>query len=79
MAVRAMIPALFNQYVRLFKFTSVASVIGVNEFTGSALLVNARVFQPVTIILAVAITYFVLCSGISGLGRMLYGRFAIRA
>jgi len=77
-AIRRVIPPLFSQYVRLLKFTSVASVIGVNEFTGSALLLNARVFQPVTIIASVALTYFVLCYALSLVGRVLYARMAIR-
>jgi His/Glu/Gln/Arg/opine family amino acid ABC transporter permease subunit len=77
-AVRNVIPTLFNQYVRLFKFTSVASVIGVNEFTGSAMLVNGREFAPITIIGFVALTYFVLCFATSLVGRMLYARLAVR-
>ena len=77
-AVRNVIPTLFNQYVRLFKFTSVASVIGVNEFTGSAMLVNGREFAPITIIGFVALTYFVLCFAISLVGRTLYARLAVR-
>jgi His/Glu/Gln/Arg/opine family amino acid ABC transporter permease subunit len=77
-AVRNVIPTLFNQYVRLFKFTSVASVIGVNEFTGSAMLVNGREFAPITIIGFVALTYFVLCLVISLVGRTIYARFAVR-
>ncbi len=76
--LRRAIPSLFNQYVRLLKYTSVASVIGVTELTGGALLVNARVFQPVTIILSVAITYFVMCSGLSLFGRTLYARLEVR-
>jgi ABC-type amino acid transport system permease subunit len=77
-AVRNVIPTLFNQYVRLIKFTSVASVIGVNEFTGSAMLVNGREFAPITIIGFVALTYFVLCFAISLVGRTLYARLAVR-
>jgi His/Glu/Gln/Arg/opine family amino acid ABC transporter permease subunit len=77
-AVRNVIPTLFNQYVRLFKFTSVASVIGANEFTGSAMLVNGREFAPITIIGFVALTYFVLCFAISLVGRTLYARLAVR-
>jgi len=56
------------------KFASVASVIGVTEFTGAALLVNAREFQPVPIIVTVALTYLVLCYGLSLAGRLLYRR-----
>ncbi len=77
-ALRQTIPILFGQYVRLLKFTSVASVIGVTELTGGALLVNAREFQPVTIILSVAATYFVLCYGLSLAGRSLHARLAVR-
>src|SRR5262245_3851147 len=77
-AIRNVIPTLFNQYVRLFKFTSVASVIGVNEFTGSAMLVNGREFAPITIIGFVALTYLVLCFAISSVGRLLYARLAVR-
>jgi His/Glu/Gln/Arg/opine family amino acid ABC transporter permease subunit len=76
-AVRRIIPTLFNQYVRLFKFTSVASVIGVSEFTGNAMLVNARVFQPVPILAFVALTYLVICLILSGVGRWLHARLAV--
>jgi His/Glu/Gln/Arg/opine family amino acid ABC transporter permease subunit len=77
LAVRRVIPTLFNQYVRLFKFTSVASVIGVSEFTGNAMLVNARVFQPVTILIFVALTYLLIGVILSGIGRWLYARLAV--
>lgn len=77
-ALRRIIPPVFSQYVRLFKFTSVASVIGVRELTGSALLVNAREFQPVVILATVALTYLVFCSALSLVGRLLYARLSIR-
>src|SRR5262245_18946249 len=77
-ALRNVIPALFNQYVRLFKFTSVASVIGVNEFTGSAMLDNGREFAPITIIGFGALTYLAACFAISSVGRLLYARFAVK-
>ena len=53
-AIRRVLPSLFNQYVRLIKFTSVASVIGVTELTGAGLLINARDFHPVTILATIA-------------------------
>ena len=61
LALRRIVPTLFNQYVRLLNSPSVASVIGVQEFTGSAMLVNAGVFAPVTMLAFVALTYLVLC------------------
>jgi His/Glu/Gln/Arg/opine family amino acid ABC transporter permease subunit len=77
-ALRNVIPTLFSQYVRLFKFTSVASVLGVNEFTGSAMLVNGREFAPMTIIGFVALTYLAACFLLSAVGRALYARLAVR-
>jgi His/Glu/Gln/Arg/opine family amino acid ABC transporter permease subunit len=53
-AIRRMIPTLFNQFVRLLKFTSVASIIGVMELTGAALAVNAREFRPLPILATLA-------------------------
>jgi His/Glu/Gln/Arg/opine family amino acid ABC transporter permease subunit len=76
-AVRRMLPALFNQFVRLLKFTSVASIIGVMEFTGAALTVNAREFQPLPILATLAATYLVVCSLLSQIGRWLNLRYAI--
>jgi His/Glu/Gln/Arg/opine family amino acid ABC transporter permease subunit len=77
--LRRIIPVLFSQYVRLFKFTSVASVIGVREMTGGAMLINAREFAPITILIAVAVTYLVCCSAISLGGRLLYKRLAVQS
>lgn len=77
-AVRRMIPTLFSQFVRLLKFTSVASAIGVMELTGAALAVNAREFRPLEIILTLAVAYFTVCYPLSLLGRWLNVRYAIR-
>jgi His/Glu/Gln/Arg/opine family amino acid ABC transporter permease subunit len=77
--LRRVIPVLFSQYVRLFKFTSVASVIGVREMTGGAMLINAREFAPITILIAIAATYLVICSTISLGGRLLYKRLAVQS
>lgn len=78
-AVRRMLPALFNQFIRLTKFTSVASVIGVPELTGAALTVNAREFQPLPIIFALAATYLLVCYSLSLVGRWLNVRYAVRS
>jgi len=53
-------------------------VIGVNELTGSAMLVNGREFAPITIIGFVALTYLVICFLLSAAGRLLYARLAVR-
>jgi His/Glu/Gln/Arg/opine family amino acid ABC transporter permease subunit len=76
-AIRRMIPVLFNQFVRLLKFTSIASVIGVTELTGATLAVNAREFKPLPLLTALALAYFVACYALSLLGRWLNRRYAI--
>ena len=76
-ALRRMIPALFNQFVRLLKFTSVASVIGATELTGAVLEVNAREVKPLELLAFLALAYFVACYALSLLGRWLDRRFAI--
>jgi His/Glu/Gln/Arg/opine family amino acid ABC transporter permease subunit len=78
LALRRMTPALFGQFVRLVKFTSVASVIGLTEVTGATLLVNAREFRPIELLSALAATYFVICIGLSMVGRRLNERFKSR-
>ena len=74
LALRQCIPPLFGQYVRLFKFTSVASIIGVAELTGSAVMVNARLFQPFALLGFIAVCYLVVCLALSLCGRLLHAR-----
>jgi His/Glu/Gln/Arg/opine family amino acid ABC transporter permease subunit len=74
LAARVAIPPLFGQYVRMVKYTSVASVIGVNELMGSGVLVNARIFQPLPILGTVAAAYLVVCLTVSLAGRELQRR-----
>jgi len=77
-AIRRMIPTFFNQFVRLTKFTSVASIIGVIELTGAAGIINAREFIPLETYTIVALTYFVVCYSLSLVGRYLNRRLAIK-
>ena len=74
LAARVTLPALFGQYVRMVKYTSVASVIGVNELMGSGVLVNARIFEPLPILGVVAAAYLVVCLAVSLTGRRLQRR-----
>jgi His/Glu/Gln/Arg/opine family amino acid ABC transporter permease subunit len=77
-ALRSVIPTLINQYVRLIKFTSVASIIGTQELTGNALLINARIFEPIPVLAFVALVYLFICQIVSLTGRWLYARWAVR-
>jgi len=75
LAARVALPALIGQYVRMLRYTSVASVIGVADLTGTALLVNARIFQPVKLIGGTAAVYFLLYLSLSMTGRALQHRW----
>lgn len=77
LAARIAVPPLIGQYVRMLKYTSVASVIGVTELTGAGLLVNARVFQPLTLLGTTAATYLVLRLSLSIAGRWLKRRLML--
>jgi len=78
-AIRRMIPTFFNQFVRLTKFTSVASIIGVIELTGAANIVNAREFVPLETYTALACMYFIVCYSLSAVGRFLNKSLAFSA
>ena len=76
LAARVALPALIGQYVRMVKYTSTASIIGVAELTGRGLLVNARIFQPLPILAIMAVAYLVVCLSLSLAGRWLGRRWA---
>jgi His/Glu/Gln/Arg/opine family amino acid ABC transporter permease subunit len=77
LALRRVIGPLFGEFVRLLKFTAVASVIGVSDLTGVAIEINARAFQPAALIGTLAVVYFVCCFALSQIGRFLTRRYAI--
>ncbi len=78
-AARAALPPIIGQYVRMVKYTSVASVIGVPEVTGRALMLNARIYQPLPILALTAAAYFVICLTLSLAARLVQARFAVQS
>lgn len=64
-----------NQWVSTVKDTSLAYIVSVVELSTAASQVNSRtVAYPAEVFAAVAVRYFVLCSGIELLPRWLRGR-----
>jgi polar amino acid transport system permease protein len=60
--VRVMMPSFINQWVSLIKDTSLAYIVGVQEFTFLANQVNSRLMvYPAQIFLFVGFVYLVLC------------------
>jgi polar amino acid transport system permease protein len=76
-ALRNMLPSLTGQLVTTLKETSLGYIIGLSEVSFIASQINAQVItQPAQVYFILALTYFVLCFGLSRLGRLLERRLA---
>ena len=76
-AARNMLPSLVNQFVTTLKETSLGYIIGLAEVSFVASQVNALVLtRPVAVYGALAVTYFILCFGLSRLAYALEIRLA---
>ena len=60
--MRTAIPTVGNTYIGLLKDTSLVSVITVTELLYQTTLIIARTFQPLTLYLAAALIYWVVCT-----------------
>ncbi len=71
-AGRSMLPSLVQQLVTTLKETSLGYVIGLPELSFIAGQVNAQTITHSTgIYVALALVYFLLCFGLSSMGRAL--------
>ncbi|MEO8040761.1 MAG: amino acid ABC transporter permease [Betaproteobacteria bacterium] len=76
-ALRNVIPSLVNQFVSLTKDTSLAFIVGINELTYAASQINNRTLNhPAEIFALVAVTYFLICYGLTAYSRHLERRLA---
>lgn len=73
-AISRMMPALVSQFISLVKDTSLASVIGLIEFTRSGELIYERTYRETQILVLVAVVYFVICYGMSLVSQRLEKR-----
>lgn len=77
-AISRMMPALVSQFISLLKDTSLASIIGLIELTRSGEIIYERTYRETEILALIAITYFVICYGMSLIGKRLENRpFAV--
>lgn len=60
-AARAILPTLANYLISLFKDTSLASVVTVQELMFSGQIISARNFQYFTVYTVTALLYFAVC------------------
>ena len=78
-ALRHMLPSLVNQFVSTIKETSLGYIIGLSEVSFIATQINTLVFtRSVEVYLILALTYFLLCFGLSRLAFLLERRLQRR-
>lgn len=74
------LPSIVSQLVSTIKATSLGYIIGLSEVSFIATQVNTLVFtQAVEVYLILALTYFILCFGLSRLAFLLERRLGRRA
>jgi len=77
-AISRMMPALVSQFISLVKDTSLASVIGLIEFTRSGEIIYERTYRETEILALIAIVYFIICYTMSLVSKKLEKRpFAV--
>jgi polar amino acid transport system permease protein len=76
-ALRHMLPSLVNQFVSTIKETSLGYIIGLTEVAFITTQINTQVFtKPVQVYATLAVTYFVLCFGLSRVAYAMEKRLA---
>ncbi|MCG8471361.1 MAG: amino acid ABC transporter permease [Desulfobacterales bacterium] len=74
-ALKIMIPAFVNQFITIFKDTSLAYIIGVFELTTVAQTISNRLmFYPFEIYVTIGVLYFICCYSMSLLAQNLEQR-----
>ena len=70
-AITRMLPALVSQFITLIKDTSIASTIGLIEFTRSGEIIYERTYHEFEILLFIAFVYFIICYTLSSFSKKL--------
>lgn len=67
-AIRAILPAIVNEFIALTKETSVVSVLGINDLMKRYSFVVAKTYSPFEPLLLIMVTYYVLNKILSFIG-----------
>ena len=73
--VRRMLPESVNQFISLFKATSIVSLIAVPDLMYQVSMVSAQEMRPMPLYTGAAVTYFAVVCGASYLLQVLSGRW----
>lgn len=60
-AIRSVLPPLAANFVQLIKYSSLASVVSVNEVTRRGMELSSSTFRPLEIFTFIAVIYFAIC------------------
>jgi polar amino acid transport system permease protein len=74
---RIALPSSINTYIGVLKNTALLYVIGYNEFTTTALNINALTLQTSETFITLGVVYLTIVWGLSGLIRLLEARLAL--
>jgi len=74
-ALRAVLPALGNEFITLIKDSSLASTIGVVELFKEGSIIISQTYDALTVYVGVALTYLVLTSTLSAIVYRLERKF----
>jgi polar amino acid transport system permease protein len=74
---RIVLPSLSNTFIGLFKDTSLASAISVQELTYGAIRINVETWRIIEVYAAVAVLYLIACYALAGALRLLERRFVM--
>jgi polar amino acid transport system permease protein len=78
-ALRSAIPPTIGFSVQVVKNTALASIVGFIELTRAGQIVASATFQPLQVYLTVGAIYFVICSALSYLSRVVDRRVSANA
>jgi His/Glu/Gln/Arg/opine family amino acid ABC transporter permease subunit len=73
-AVKTTLPALFNEFITLFKETSVVGYVAVIDLTKAGDLVRAVTMEPFFSLISVALAYLIVCIGLTLVQRAIERR-----
>jgi polar amino acid transport system permease protein len=76
--VRRMLPESVNQFISLFKATSIVSLIAVPDLMYQVSMVSAQEMRPMPLYTGAALTYFVVVCAFAYLLQLLSGRWRAR-
>jgi ABC-type amino acid transport system permease subunit len=76
-AIRKVLPPLANTFIVFLKYSSLVSIVGVNDLMYRANVISTTTFRPIETYTVLALFYFVLCYGLSKLFSLVEGRMAV--